>query len=511
MSKNTVVKGFFILTIANIITRILGFAYRIYMSNLIGAEGMGLYQLIMPIYMLVWSISSSGFSTTISKLVAEENSKREYGNIKKILKLSMIMSGLIASFMSCLIFLTADFIALKILKDSRLILSLHIMCVSFPFMALGSCIRGYFLGLQNTIIPAVSQVLEQVARMVCIYFLSSIFLSKGISYACAVGVIGMCVGEIFAFLYVLMIYNNINENKYNLNKSNLNNSTCYKLILSMAMPLTANRVLGSFLSTVENILIPQKLIEFGYSNSEAMSIYGQLTGMSMPLIMFPASLLTGLAIAIVPAISEAKALKNKNFIEKSISKCFLFTSVVGVGSAGMFITFSKELGTTIYSQDDLHTQLLLLGILCPLLYTHVTFSGILNGLGEQFLIFKNSIISSIINIFFIYFIIPQTGLIGFMVGWFLSLVSINIISYHKLKSSINFKLNFMKVLILPIISIVLSSIVSGNIYNILSINFNNIISLILSIAILGIVYLILLFVFKCVSIKDLNELKIKRP
>ncbi|MFI3230186.1 MAG: stage V sporulation protein B [bacterium] len=504
MSKNTVVKGFFILTSANIITRILGFVYRIYMSNLIGAEGMGLYQLIMPIYMLVWSITSSGFSTTISKLIAEENSKKNYYNINKILKLSVITSGAIAVLMSILVFFLAEFIANSILNDSRTTLSLYIMCLSFPFMSIGSCIRGYFLGLQNTIIPAISQVLEQVARMSCIYFLSSIFISRGIEYACAIGVVGMCVGEIFSFLYVLMVYNNINIGKSN-NKPKNNKTTLeiYKIILLMATPLTANRVLNSFLTTIENILIPQKLIEFGYNNSEAMSLYGQLTGMSMPLIMFPASLLTGLAIIVVPAISEAKALNKLNSLENTINKSFLFTNVIGIGSMGLFLTFCDELGLIIYSQDDLGEQLLLLGLLCPLLYTHITFSGILNGLGEQFLIFKNSIISSVINIFFIYYITPQVGLIGFIIGWLLSLVSINLVSYSKLKKILEFKLNLFNIIAMPLVSILISSLLTKNIYNILILNLNNsILNLVLGVVVLGLIYLLLLLKFKIIRIQD---------
>ena len=147
MSKRLIIKGAIILTLANIITRILGFIYRIYMSNLIGAEGMGLYQLIMPIYMLAWSISSSGFSTTISKLVAEENSKKEYGNIKRIIHICMFLSALIACLISLLVFFFSGYIANNIFKNENTLLSLHIMCIAFQFMALSSCIRGYFLGM----------------------------------------------------------------------------------------------------------------------------------------------------------------------------------------------------------------------------------------------------------------------------------------------------------------------------------------------------------------------------
>ncbi len=501
MSKNLIIKGALILTLANIITRILGFIYRIYMSNLIGAEGMGLYQLIMPVYMLAWSISSSGFSTTISKLVSEENSKREYGNIRRILSICIFLSGLIACLISILVFIFSPYIANNIFKNENTLLSLHIMCIAFPFMAIGSCIRGYFLGMQDTIVPAISQVLEQVSRMIVIYLLASVFIPLGLSYACALGVIGMCIGEIFAFLYVFMIYNTkINKIK----KSNISIIKYTTIILSMALPLTANRVLGSFLSTIENILIPQKLIEYGYTNTEAMSLYGQLSGMSMPLIMFPSSLLTALAITIVPAISEALAKNNINLIKITISKAFNITSIIGLGTLGIFTFFSSELGTTIYSQEDIGWQLLYIGFLCPLIYYHVIFSGILNGLGEQLLIFKNSIISSIINICFIYFLIPKYSLFAFIIGWFLSLVVVNLISLIKLKNKTNFNINLFNDIFKPLLCVISSSIISKYLYNI-SINiYNNVISLIGALFIFSIIYFILLILVGALNRKDLR-------
>ena len=451
--------------------------------------------------MLAWSISSSGFSTTISKLVAEENSKREYGNIKRVLSICIFISGLIACFLSFIVFIFSEYIAINIFKNEYTLLSLHIMCISFPFMAIGSCIRGYFLGMQDTIVPAISQVLEQVARMITIYLLASIFIPMGLSYACAVGVIGMCIGEIFSFLYVAMIYNTkINKTK----KPNISLIKYTSIILAMAIPLTANRVLGSFLSTIENILIPQKLMEYGYNGTQAMSLYGQLSGMAMPLVMFPSSLLTALAIAIVPAISEALAKNNITTIRQTVSKAFMITSLIGIGTAGVFIFFSNQLGITIYSQKDIGWQLLYIGFLCPFLYFHVIFSGVLNGLGEQLLIFKNSIISSIINISFIYFLIPVYGLYSFIVGWFLSLLVINIICVLKLKAKTNFSINIINSIFKPILCILSSGIISKYCYKFLILNYNNIISLILALAILALIYILLLFLLGCLNKKDIG-------
>ena len=164
---------------ANLTTRFMGFYYRIYMSRAIGNEGMGLYQLIMPIYMLAWSITSSGLTTTVSKLTAEENAKREFGNTKRILYISMLISLTISLSLSCLLFISADFTAEYIVKDVRTAMPLRILSLCFPFMACGSCIRGSFMGMQKQLFPALSQVLEQAVRIIAIFALSSFFLPYG--------------------------------------------------------------------------------------------------------------------------------------------------------------------------------------------------------------------------------------------------------------------------------------------------------------------------------------------
>lgn len=147
MHKKAIIKSAIILTSANIITRVLGFFYRIYMSKTIGAEGMGLYQIITPLYLLIWAISSSGLSTTMSKLTAQEKAKGQQGNAEKILTISLIISVAIALCLSISVHNFAEEISQYIIKDKRTTLSLKWLSPCFPFMAAGSVIRGYFLGI----------------------------------------------------------------------------------------------------------------------------------------------------------------------------------------------------------------------------------------------------------------------------------------------------------------------------------------------------------------------------
>jgi stage V sporulation protein B len=212
------------------------------------------------------------------------------------------------------------------------------------------------------------------------------------------------------------------------------------MIVGMALPLTATRVSGSLLATLENILIPQRLQAFGMTADQAIGVFGQMSGMAMPLIYFPTALLTSLSITLVPSVSEAAAMNRFGRIRETVSKSILYACVSGIGAAALFLAFPNELGMAIYKQP-IGDMLFTLGLMCPLLYIQIIFSGVLNGLGHQVYIFKVSLLSSLINILFIYFLVPHRGVYGFMLGWFVSLISSCAMDLIKIYESIQLELD----------------------------------------------------------------------
>lgn len=509
MAKKGIVQSAAILTVSGVINRLLGFVYRIYMSNVIGAEGMGLYQLIMPIYSLAWSISCSGFTTTVSKLTASEKAKGETGNMGRILKQSLIITTGLGAVIGAVLFFGAALISNKFFNDPRLIMPLKILSISFPFMAAGSCIRGYFHGLQEAMVPAISQVFEQVVRMVVIYILSSSFIPLGLEYACAVAVIGILAGEFLSFLMIIASYRSFKrKNKY-IKKPAMSASASLMLILSMSLPLTLNRVSGSFLLTVENMLLPQKLQLFGLTASQSIQELGKVSGMAMPLIMFPSAMLVSLSISLVPAISAATAVNDYKRISSTVSKVMLFTSIVGIGASGLFILFSDLLGQVIY-KEDIAEIMVYLGIMCPFLYMQTTLSGILNGLGEQVFIFRNSLLSSAISIFFVWFAVPVIGIKGYILGSFLSLAVVCALEVDKIKELSGMKIDYINWYIKPAICIVWASLMINFIKAPLCENLGNITGVIISILLLGIIYLTSIFLTGSVSKEDLQLMSKKQ-
>jgi len=382
---------------------------------------------------------------------------------------------------------------------------LRILSLAFPFMAAGTCIRGYFIGLQETKVPAINQVLEQIVRMVVVYALAGSFMHRGLEFASAVAVFGIVCEEIFSFFYILFSYKRYKK------KNNLTKPPVYPpakvlgMILAMAVPLTANRVTGSLLSAWENVLIPSRLQLYGLNAQEAMSTFGRLNGMAMPLIYFPTAMLTALAVTLVPAVSEAVTTKDFSGIAATASKSVLFASICGMGASALFIAFPSELGQVIYNQQ-IGSMLMLLGVLCPILYIHIVLSGILNGLGCQVFIFRNALLSSVINIAFIFFLVPYLGIMAYILGSFVSLVLICALELVKIRESIKLEISFLNWLAKPALAAVMAGMTGRIAIDRFFPGDPTTLGLICGITALMVMYLLMILLTGCLSMSDIKRL-----
>lgn len=467
MYKKSFTSGCIILMSANMITRLLGFFYRIYMSRAIGTEGMGLYQLIMPLYMLGYSLTSSGITTTVSRLTAQECAKNSSQNAVKILHTAILMCLMLSCILTFALFFGADKVSMYIIKDTRTCMPLKLLSLCFPFMACGSCIRGYFLGKQEHIFPAASQIFEQTVRMISIAAIMTFFAPQGIEKSCAAAVVGIALGEIFSFLLTIFFYCFADKKTHK--KSSMSYCTAFLAVSAMALPLTASRAVGSAISALENILIPLRLSQFG-GCTNALSQYGALTGMIMPLVQFPASLIGAVSVSLIPALTSAQTLKNTISAHRTVTKTIAFTAIVSCGAAVFFCMFSTQVCDTVYGQPELSKLLKALSILCPAMYLHITLIGILNSLGKQIQIFIHGLVASAINIFFIYFLMPKYGLWAYIYGSFAGQCAALLLSIVIVQGSFNITSVTLKYYFYSFLCSMSSAIITSYVQKYLNIN-----------------------------------------
>ena len=507
MSKKSLIQGTLVLTGASLITRLLGFGFRIYQSNVMGAEGMGLYQLLFPIYMLLWAASSAGIALAVAKMVAGEIAKGEQGNAIHILKTSLLISLPISIILSISLYIFAPFIATYYIHEPVTTLSLKILATCIPFMSTACCIRGYFQGHQEMSITALAQIVEQCGRMLAIYLCAGFLIPKGIKYICALGVIGMCAGEVCSLILSYIAYI-IKKRKITLTPVSLHLKSTFNSLVALSVPITANRFLTSALQSLENILIPIGLQKFGLSSSAALSLYGEYSGMALPLLFFPSMVTSSLSTALVPAISEAVAMKNTTKLKRTLSMSIQFCALIGIGATALFLCFSKQIGLACYNIAEVGELLRLLAIICPFLYLQSILTGTMNGLGLQKKTFQTNIVGSLFCIMAIQTLVPLKGILGFVIAMLLQSGIISCLLLWQVLKNIELPINIMGWMIQPTIAAVASSLTSNLIYQRLIIpSFSLIPGTIIGISLLASFYIALLFALKCITIQDIQSFK----
>ncbi len=418
LKSHPLITGTLILTATGFISRIIGFFYRIYLSQLFGAENVGIYQLISPILALSFSLTAAGIQTAISKYVAGENITKDYGYSYKVFVVGSMLSLGISLVCSFVIYTNAPFLAQEFLLESRTEPLLKLVALSIPLGALHSCVNGYFYGLKKTAVPSVTQLIEQVVRVSSVFILSYFFIANEIPFSIELAVVGLVLGELFSMLIsMIAIFRLFNQKKREKDfHTATSSSKVLKQILLLAIPLSANRIVINFLQSIEAIYIPNKLLDFGFETSSALSIYGILTGMALPLIFFPSALTNSISVLLLPIVSEAEAANNKAKIHSAVSKTIRYCSVFGLFCTLFFLICGKWLGLFLFQSRTAGGFIQTLSFICPLLYIGSTLSSILHGLGKTHITFLINLITLGIRLLFVFFAIPIYGINGYLWG-----------------------------------------------------------------------------------------------
>lgn len=429
--NRTFIKGTLILTLTGLLSRVIGFFYRIYLSRLFGEEGMGIYQLLSPVLALSFSLCAAGIQTAISKYVAASVAKGNCKDSYRYLFTGLFLSLLLSVPCMLLLLMFSDFVAVHFLLESRTASMLRIIALSIPAGAVHSCINGYYYGIKKTMLPSSTQIIEQFMRFFCV--LAADFLARRSHTVPHINaaVVGLVVGECAAMLISLLaIYFRFYREEAGAGKSSLpcSNAGAFgisrfhavKNLLVLAFPLTVSRIVVNLLQSVEAVAIPSRLCRYGYDSVTALSVYGVLTGMALPLLFFPNALTGSMSLLLLPMVSEADAKGNtdavKNTTLKTIQSCLL----LGAACTLFFFLSGPFLGRFLFHSELAGRYIRSLSLLCPFLYLCTTLSGILHGLGKAVSVFFVNVFSLSLRLLFVFFLIPAFGIDCYILSMVLS-------------------------------------------------------------------------------------------
>lgn len=431
ISGRPLIMGTIVLTVTGLITRTIGFFYRIYLSRLFGEEGMGIYQLLSPVLALSFSLCAAAYQTAISKYVAEYSGRERL----KPLRAGLILSTPLSFLCTAVIYLNSEFIADNLLLEPRTAAMLRILAFSIPFSSIHSCINGYFYGIKKTKAPAAAQLLEQLARVGCVYLVSSTVIARGQTPSINVAVLGLTAGELVSMTVSLVAILNVLQ-EYNGDKGanimpSMNKAAfhphMFRNILGMALPLTLNRIVLNFLQSIEAVSIPARLRLYGYDNATALSVYGVLTGMAMPLIFFPNALTNSVSVLLLPLVSENYAAGDLPAVRAAILRTIRFCGILGFLCMSVFFLLGGFMGSALFDSPLAGHFITTLSFLCPFLYLDATLSSILQGLGRAGTIFVMNVIALLLRLTFVFEAIPLFGITGYLWGMLASQIVLSLL------------------------------------------------------------------------------------
>lgn len=432
--KQSLLQGAFVLTAAGLVTKILGFATTIIQSRLLGAEAIGLQMMVSPFMGLLMTITTLGLPVAVSKIVAEAESVHDEVKIKRVLMVALSITCTIAAVLTLGILGFGKIIAERFLADQRAYYSLMALTPVIPILAISGVLRGYFQGRQNMNPLAISQVIEQIVRIVFLYVLVEMLADRGIEYAAAGAIVASVLGELASLLYLGILFKPTTSARLRATKI-LRGIPRSKVdvieLLQIGLPQTGNQFFRSLLRTIQPMIITKSLLQTGLDSTAIAEQFGMLTGYVFPLLFFPGFINYSLAIALVPAISEATSQRNTALVNKRVSQAVRISLLVGVPSSVILFLFADQFLTIFYQAPEAAGLLRLTAPFYLFQYFHSPMSSSLIGLGHATTAMLNNIIPKCISLALIYPLTAQLrlGIYGVALAFSLSVVLETVFHY----------------------------------------------------------------------------------
>lgn len=460
IQKHSFVKGMLILSVAGISVRFIGAGFRILLAAIIGDEGIGLYQMAYPVYSALLAVSTAGLPIAISKLVSQYMTTGDYRGAYRVFRLSLYVLGLTGLVITVAMFLGAEFIAERVAKDSRAYYPLIAIAPAIFFVTIMSAWRGFFQGQQKMLPTGLSQLFEQIVRVGVALGLVFFLFPLRLEWAAAGATFGAAAGAIAGLLTLLIIYKRQRQHFFVMMSRqkvyhHLRKRQIFYNIFALSFPITLGHLVMPLIGLVDMMVIPLRLAEIGFDEARRMALYGQLTGMAMPVIHIPAILTVAMAVSLVPAISEALALNNLSLIRSRVSLALRLTLLMGLPSAvGLFI-LAEPITWMLFNNREAGVFLAIMAIGVVFLTLYQTTAGVLQGLGKTRLPVIHLFIGALIKLVLNWFLtgIPVLNIRGAAIASVAAFVVASLLNLYRVKAITGIKINYSRLLFKPLFAV----------------------------------------------------------
>ncbi len=439
------------LTISNMTTGIIGFVFSIILSRKLGAEGLGLYGLIMPVYGLLLCVTSDGIITAISKISTIYFSRKEYKNLNKTLSSIIVLTALWSAFVALMVILFHRFVAAQLVRDTRATGALLALSPALVFVPLSAVIKGYFYGMGKFKITASVDILEKFLRVIVLLSSIAILQPNSVAGTVAVAFFALAIGELISLCILLICYR-IKKSRLTNNCPEQSKSRIQLVfdVLIVSTPLCINGVLSSIISTVSALILPRRLMAAGFSYRDALALMGKFGGMALNISTLPFIIIGSMLTVLVPDVSLNISKKNYWSAEERIAQVIRISCIIGISTAIVCLIIPQTLGRLFYQRNDLGAMIRFSAPICLITFISSPTFGILNALGKQNILLKNSLINSVQGLVLTAILtgIPQLNIYGHAVAIMLTSATSLILNIREIKRLCEVKVDLQDIIIL---------------------------------------------------------------
>ena len=429
MRKNIFLKSVILLMFGGLITKIISMLIKIVLARLIGPEGMGIYMLVSPTFTLLIALAQLGFPVAISKLVAEEK-----GNNKNLVFSVIPISLLLNSIIMIFLFLTSHYISQNLLNEPRAYYALISIGLVLPFISISSILRGYFFGKQKMLPHVLSNITEDIVRLIALIIGIPIFILKGLEYAVAFVVLVNIISE---FTSILVLFFFIPKN-FKITKKDLKpNKKNIKNVFSIGLPTTASRLIGSIGFFFEPIILTYVLLNIGYDNNYIVTEYGIISGYIMPLVLIPSFFTLAISQALIPNISKAHSQGHYRYVKSKIKLAIALSLLIGIPATIFFELFPSLPLKLIYNLNEGTEYLKVLAPIALMHYIQSPLTASLQAMGKAKEAMRGTLIGTVVRTISLFcFSYLHIGLWGLIIASSLNILCTTFHQYKCVKKAL---------------------------------------------------------------------------
>lgn len=415
-----------LLSAVSVVIRAVSVSFNAYVTRKIGTEAVGLFTLVMSVYTLAVTLAVSGINLASVRICAGTKAlceKRGLGSeaTRKLLRRDMAGCSLYSLFfglLSCLLlYALAEPLGVHLLCDRRTVSSLRLLSLALPPISLSSALAGYFTGLRKIYKNAAVTLTEQFIKITLTSAALVIIAPRGVEYACLAVVGGSAAAEGFSLVTAFLLYvtDRVKAQPSKAAAKTVSLSSSIFSAAKIALPVAVGSYVRQGLTCAEHVAIPRGLRRYGAGAGDALSSYGILQGMTLPLILFPSSVTGAFSSLLIPELSEYTALKKRKAICETAERAISFCMTFSFGAAAVFLTFGNSLGISVYGSPQAGKYIVLLSALVPIMYLDTTVDCILKGMGYQLYCMKVNILDATLCLVTVLLLVPRIGVVGYVI------------------------------------------------------------------------------------------------